>query len=170
MYDIEDYRLGETDKVLQLEKRDDNILVTNHMAKQCQRSLNIISRNLDPVVFDTEEYIDAVKYLALRHSHARIQIIVIKQDTIVKRGHSMLDLSGRLSSFIELRKAHYSFDDFNECLMLADAIGYIHRENGTRYEGTSNFKDRRLTRILLKQFADMWEMATQDSNLRKMML
>lgn len=170
MYDIEDYRLGETDKLLQLENRAENILVTNHMAKQCQRTLNIISRNLDPVIFDTEEFVDAVKYLALRHRRARIQIIVFEPDTIVKRGHRLLDLSGKLSSFIELRKAHYSFDDYNECLMVADAAGYIHRKYGARYEGTLNFKDRRQAYILLKQFTDMWELATPDPNLRKMML
>ena len=170
MHDIEDYRLGETDKLLQLEKRADNILVANHMANQCQRSLNIISRKLDPVLFDTIEFYDAVKYLALRHRKAQIQIIVFEPDAIVKRGHRLLELSGKLSSSIELRKAHYSFNDYNECLMVADATGYIHRENCERYEGTLNFKDRRRSNILLKQFTDMWELATPDPNFRKMLL
>ena len=170
MYDIEDYRLGETNKLLQLETRADNIQVANHMANQCQRSLFIISRKLDPVIFDTAEFADAVKYLALRHRRAKIQIIVFETDTIVKRGHRLLELSGKLSSFIELRKAHYSFNDYNECLMVADATGYIHRQNGERYESTSNFKDRRQSAYLLKQFAEMWELATPDPNFRKMML
>ena len=170
MYDIDDYRLGETNRLIQLEKRADNIQVTNHMAKQCHRSLNIISRTLDPVVFDTEEFVDAVKYLALRHRRAQIQIIVFEPDVIVKRGHRLLELSGKLSSFIELRKAHYSFDAYNECLMVADATGYIHRENGERYEATSNIKDRRHANTLLNQFAEMWELATADPDLRKMIL
>jgi len=170
MQDIEDYRLGETDKVLQLEKRAENILVANHMANQCQRTLNIISRELDPLVFDTEEFSDAVKYLALRHRRAQIQIIVFEPDTIVKRGHRLLDLLGRLSSFIEIRKAHYTFDDYNECLMVADATGYIHRENSVRFEGTANFKDLRHSKVLLHQFAEMWEMATPDPNFRQMLM
>jgi len=170
MYDIEDYRLGETDKLLQLETRADNIQVANHMANQCQRSLYIISRKLDPAVFDTTEFTDAVKYLALRHRRAQIRIIVFEPDTIVKRGHRLLELSGRLSSFIELRKAHYSFDNYNACLILADATGYIHRKNGALYEGTLNFKDRRTSRHLLNKFTDMWELATPDPDLRKMTL
>jgi hypothetical protein len=170
MHDIENYRLGETNKLLQFETRAENSLAANHMAKQCQRNLIIISRKLDPVIFDTEEFVDAVKYLALRHRRAKIQIIVFETDTIVKRGHRLLELSGKLSSFIELRKAHYSFDDYNDCLMVADAIAYIHKENGERYEGTLNFKDRRHSNYLLKQFEDMWELATPDPNLRKMIL
>ncbi len=170
MQDIEDYRLGETDKVLQLEKRAENISVANHMANQCQRTLNIISRELDPLVFDTEEFADAVKYLALRHRRAKIQIIVFEPDTIIKRGHRLLDILGRLSSFIEIRKAHYSFSEYNECLMVADAIGYIHRKNGERYEGSFNFKDRRQVKTLLKLFAEMWELATPDPDLRKIIL
>ena len=47
---------------------------------------------------------------------AEIQIIVVEADTIIKFGHQLLELSGKLSSLIELRKAHYSFDDYNECL------------------------------------------------------
>lgn len=170
MHDIEDYRLSETDRVLQLEKRNENVLVTNHMAKQCHRSLNIISRELDPLVFDTEEFADAVKYLALRHRHAQIQIIVFDPVTIVKRGHRLLDISGRLSSFIEIRRAHPSFYEYNECLMVADEMGYIHRMNGERYEGTANFKDRRKSADLLNEFEEMWKQATPDPNFRKVML
>ena len=170
MHDIEDYRLGETDRLLQFETRTENSLVANHMANQCQRSLNIISRALDPVVFGTEAFADAVKYLALRHRRAKIQIIVFETDIIVKRGHRLLELSGKLSSFIGLRKAHYSFNAYNECLMIADTTGYIHRQNGSRYEGTSNFSDRRQTSSLLKQFENMWELATPDPDLRKMIL
>jgi hypothetical protein len=170
MHDIGDYRLGETDRVLQLEKRNENVLVTNHMAKQCHRNLIIISRELDPLVFDTEEFADAVKYLALRHRHAQIQIIVFDPDTIVKRGHRLLDVSVRLSSFIEIRKAHSSFYEYNECLMIADETGYIHRMNGERYEGTANFKDRRKSADYLNQFEEMWQQASPDPNFRNVML
>ena len=170
MYDIEDYRLGETNELLQLETRAENVQAASHMANQCQRSLFIISRKLDPAVFDTKAFTDATKYLALRHRRAQIRIIVFEPNTIVKRGHRLLELSGRLSSFIELRKAHYSFDNYNECLILADATGYIHRKNGELYESTLNFKDRRTSRHLLNKFTDMWELATLDPDLRKMTL
>ncbi len=170
MHDIEDYRLGETDRVLQLGKRNENILVINHMAKQCHRSLDIISRELDPLVFDTEEFADAVKYLVLRQRRAQIRIIVFDPVTIVKRGHRLLDISGRLSSFIEIRKAHPLFYEYNECLMVADAMGYIHRMNDERFEGTANFKDRRKSAEFLNHFEEMWEQATPDPNFRKVML
>jgi len=170
MYDIEDYRLGETDKLLQIESRADNIQVANHMANQCQRSLFIVSRKLDPAVFDTAEFRDAIKYFVLRHRRAQIKIIVFEANTVVQRGHRLLELSGRLSSFIELRKAHYSFDYYNECLMVADETGYIHRQNGGLYEGTANFKDRRTCKHMLEKLTEMWELSTPDPNLRKMTL
>ncbi len=82
----------------------------------------------------------------------------------------MLELSGKLSSFIELRKAHYSYDDYNSCLMVADAMGYIRKNNGNYYEGTENFKDRRHSNNLLRQFSEMWQMATSDPDLRNVIL
>ena len=170
MHDVEDYRLGQSNKLLQLETRADNIQIANHMANQCQKSLHIISRTLDPVVFDTIEFADAVKYLALRHQRSQIQIIVFEADAIVKHGHRLLEIAGKLSSSIELRKAHYSFNNYNECLIVADATGYIHRQNGERYECTLNFKDRRHSTNLLRKFTDMWELATPDPNFRRMTL
>lgn len=170
MYDIEEYILGETDKLLQIESRADNIQVANHMANQCQKSLFIISRKLDPAVFDTKEFTDATKYLALRHRRAKVRILVFEPEAIVKRGHRLLELSGRLSSFIEFRKAHYSFNNYNEFLMVVDEIGYIHRQNGELYEATLNFKDQRTSRHLLEKFTEMWELSTQDPNFRKMVL
>ncbi len=170
MHDIEDYRLGETDKLFQLETRADNIQIANHMANQCRKSLHIISRTLDPFVFDTAEFADAVKYLALSHRTSQIQIIVFEPDVIVKRGHRLLEISAKLSSSIELRKAHHSFNEYNECLIVADAAGYIHRENGGRHECTLNFKDRRHSKNLLKKFTVMWESATLDPNFRRMIL
>ena len=54
--------------------------------------------------------------------------------------------------------------------MVADEMGFIHRMNGERYEGTANFKDRRQSAEFLNQFEEMWQQATPDPNFRKVML
>lgn len=168
IHDIEDHKLGETDELLALESQAENILIVNHMAKQCTRSLHIINKKLEPRIFGTAEFTEAVKQLVVRNSHAKVRIIVFDVDLIIKHSNRLLDLSIKLSSFIALRKAHPSYSEYNNSLMVADEAGYVYRDNSERYEGKANFKDYRLCRDFLKQFTVMWDTASPDQNLRKM--
>lgn len=169
-HDIEGYILGQTDESIQLEDRNDNILISQNMIKQCRKSLYIISRKLDPLIFSTAEFVDACKNLALHDYRSHIKVVVLEPEIVVKHDHRLLTLSHKIGSAIEFRKAHHSFANYNQCLVLADTIGYIHRGNGERYEGKANFKDQRLCKNLLKQFTDMWELATSDLNLRNLVV
>ncbi len=167
---VENYRLGETSDLIEMETRDENIQIALSMAKQCQNNLYIVSRKLDPDVFDTVAFVNAVKSLALHHQRTQIRIIVLDIDAIISHRHRLLDLAKKLTSSIELRRAHQSFNQYNEHLMLADVTGYIHRQNGSRYEGTATFNARNHCKMLLDQFSVMWELAVPDANLRKMTL
>ena len=170
MIDWANYILGETNEAMQLDSRAENSLASVCMVSQSRYTLNIISRQLDPAVFGTLEFTEAVKNIILRYNRATVKVIVFDTDFIAKRGHRLLKLAGQLSSFIETRRAHHSFDSYNECLLVADAVGYIHRENGSRYEATINFNDRSNCSNLLGRFSSMWETATPDPNLRRMSL
>lgn len=166
--DIEKYELDDTNKLVKFDARDINIAVINHMSVQCKQSLHIISRKLDPMIFGTKIFIAACKKLALSNHKAQIRIIVSEPESIIKYKHGLLTLAGRLSSSIVLRKCHPSFVNYNACMLIADDAGYIHRENEAIYTGTANFKDHKLCQKFLKQFAEMWELAIPDANLRKL--
>ena len=168
MPDFNEYKLGDSDKLITLDNREDNQLVVTAMARQCTRTVDIISRLLDPPIFDSTDFIDAIRQLIIKNRKPKIRVIVFDPDTIVKHGHRLINLAGDISSFIEIRKAHYQHKDYNECLFIADNIGYVHRNDAERYEANVNFKDPRQSRYLLKEFEEMWEVATQDPNLRRM--
>lgn len=168
MQNIDNYKLGVTSEIIALEEREDNRLAVTNMAQQCSRTLEIISRLLDPPIFDSTDFIDAVRQIIVKNRKPMIRVIVLDPDTIVKHGHRLVNLAGDMSSFIEIRKAHYEHRDYNESLMIADGIGYVHRNNAERYDANVNFNDRRESKHLLKEFEEMWEMATQDPNLRRM--
>lgn len=53
--------LGETRGYIDLKGLEDNKQAAIHMVKQGQRSLNLFTPNLDPRVFDNDEFIEAVK-------------------------------------------------------------------------------------------------------------
>jgi len=170
MNNFDDYKLGVTGKIIEIENSEDNRLAATCMAQQCTRTLDIISRLLDPPIFNTTGFIEAIRQLVIRYRYTKIRVIVFDPETIVRNGHRLVDLAGSLSSFIEIRKASQQYQDYNESLLIADSVGYIHRKHAERYEATINFNDRRQSQHLQKGFDEMWESAIPDPNLRRVNL
>ncbi len=170
MGNFDDYKLGISDELIQLQSREENREMAACMAAQSRRSIDIISRLLDPSIFDTSEFIEAIKRLVTKARKPKVRIIVFDPDTIVKNGHRITDLAGHLSSFIEIRKAAEQHKHYSEALMVTDGVAFLHCLNWDRYEATANFNDRRQSRYYLKEFDSMWDVATPDPNLRRMSL
>ena len=138
------------------------------MAQQTQRELDIVSRHLDPAIYDDDDFVAAVKRLALGSRRARIRLLVTDSRPLLARGHRLLDLAARLSSFIELRVPAPQHKDFNEAMLLADKQGYVHRRHADRFDGNANFSDRRTCAALSERFEEMWERGAPDPNFRRL--
>ena len=162
--------LGVTAGETNVETQRELIDVCLAMAEQCQRSLDIISRHLDPPLFDNEPFTMAVKALALRNRHVRVRLLIIDSRPLIRAGHRLVELANRLPSFIEIRAPGRESRHFNEAILVADNIGYIHRQFSDRYEATIDFSDRRVARRLSDRVDDMWERGVPDPNLRRLSL
>ena len=90
------------------------------MALNCRRTLDIVSRQLDPAIYDHAPFVEAVKQIALGNRLARIRFLVTDVAPIVARGHRLLELSARLPSFIFIRKPGREHKNFNEEMLLDD--------------------------------------------------
>lgn len=166
--DFNQYQVGRDEELIQLKSWDENRVLATIMVQQASRSLNIISRLLDPPVFNSPEFIEAVRGMVTGNRSPKIRIIVFDPDTIVRNGHQLVELAGHLSSFIEIRKASHQFNYYNECLLMVDDTAFLHRLNGERFEATANFNDRRQCYYYKQEFEPMWEAAKPDPNLRRM--
>lgn len=170
MHDYSTYRVGEQQELLQLDSWEKNRTIALLMAQQCHRNLDIISRQLDPPLFNNPEFLEALHGLIGEGHRPRVRIIVLDPKAIVSHGHLLVDFVGKHSSFIEMRKASEEFQSYNEFLLVADEIAWLHRNSAARYEAEANFNDRRQSRLYLDKFSTMWNLAAPDANLRSMKL
>lgn len=170
MHDFDKYKIGVNQDLIELASCEENRLVATCMAQQCSRILDIISRQLDPSVLNTPEFVEALRQMIIKKRRPCVRIIVFEPATIVRHGHLLLELAGRHSSFIEIRKASAEFHGYNEFLLVADEAAYLHRNNGSRYEATANFNDRRQSKFYLDNFEIMWNLGSPDQNLRPLKL
>lgn len=170
MLKIENHILGRTDEKVRIDSSEDHRQAALSMAGQARRSIAIISHDLDPSVYDTPEFVEAVKQLVLLNRFTHVRALVFEPLAIVKRGHRLVELMMNLTSFIEFRTPSFEYNGFNESLFVADQAGYILRTSADRYEGTLNFNDARSARILMKKFDEMWGRAKPDPNLKRVSL
>jgi len=160
--------LGESDQDIALNDRDDNHAAAVALALQARRRLTIFSRELDPRVFDHADFVEAVKALATRSRFSRIEILVQNSERIVKQGHRLVELSRRLNTFIELRKPHSDYRDYNQAFVIADEVGVLRNPIADRYQGAVNFKAPLLARELEQFFKEVWERSEPDIELRSL--
>ena len=140
------------------------------MVEQTRRSLDIVSRHLDPPLFDNEAFAAAVKQIALNHRSAQIRLFILDSRPLVSRHHRLLELAERLPGFIEIRTPSQHYKSFNEALLIADNVGYVHRQFSDRFEAEADFCDRRRAMALGERLDEMWERGLPDPNFRRLHL
>lgn len=153
---------------LQAKDRNDVLLACQKITEQTRFRLDIVSRDLDPSIFDNEDYCEAVKQLATRSAKSKIRILIQSSDHIIKHGHCLIQLSRRLSSYIDIRLQGEDYGEFNEAWLLADNCGWIRRPLSGGFTAECHFDSPREVLERSKQFSLMWDKSVADPNLRRL--
>jgi hypothetical protein len=170
MYVFDNYQLGSEDELIYIESSQEHHFAATLMTQQSHREINIISRELDPLVYDVPEFIDSVKKMVLSNRRSKISVIVIEPRAVARRGHLLLELAASLPTFIEFRTPGKEYKHFNESLFVADRTGYVYRNSAERFEGSLSFNDKRKAKVFMNVFDEMWNRSTADPNLRRISL
>jgi len=170
MQEFNELQLGTTNVLVPLETAEQHCLATQHMVRQCRRSVHIVSRDLDPAVYDVTEFCNALKQVLLEHRRMKVRILVHDGQAIARSGHKLLAVATQLTGFVEMRKPGPDHKDYNGAMFVGDDCGYITRRTSDRYTGAMNFSDRREARTLLEEFEEIWNKSMPDANLRKMII
>ena len=135
------------------------------------RQLDIASRSLEPAVYDTRDFLDAVKHFVLSRRGSRVRIVVLDPDSLISRNsRRLVDLAMRLSSLMEIRRPGERHSAFNEAMLISDRLRVVHRKHSDRYEGIANFHAPRLAGCLSESFEAIWQNAETIPYFRRLML
>lgn len=168
--DFGDYRLGETDQLIELETAQDNHDLALAMFRQARREILIASYDLDRLVFDHEDIIQALSAFARDNRLSHVRILLQNPERAIKHGHRLITLAQRLSSSIQIHRPAEEHLGFADAFIVVDGIGVLRRKMAERFEGTGNFKAPIDGRDLHARFISMWELATPETRLRRLQL
>ena len=161
-------RLGISDIDIELLTRSDTLHATDLMLEQTQATLEIISRDLDPDLYDRQEFLDAVLQLCHRNRLARIRVLVQDPKPPIQRSHRLIELGRRLSSSIEIRQSNPDYHRYNEAFMIADACGIVLRPLADQFEGTANFYNPVEAQRKLDYFTEVWDRSEPQAEFRRL--
>ena len=167
---FQEHTLGRTRVPIRLATRGDHREAMLRMVTQSRRTIDIVSRHLDPIIFDDRHMVDAFKSLVLRSRNVKIRILILDPSPLLHRVHRLVELALRLSSFFELRTPPPEHRNYNESMLIADQKGYVHSPLSDRYEGVANFHAPDVAKELLRRYDELWQTALPDPNLRRLSL
>jgi hypothetical protein len=167
---VDDFTLGENRELLELSSREEHRTLGLHMLNQARHSIDIISRNLDPTIFDRPAMTDAIRSMVTQQKRSRVRIIIRDNTALVKDGHHILLLAQRLTSYISIHKLPRSYNDFNEAMLLVDGTGYIRQPQSDLYAGYACFNAPGQVRDFESKFQEIWDASQPDPECRRLSL
>lgn len=168
--EFDELQLGDDATPVEVETSLEVLQASLALVSQARKTVEIVSRHLDPAVYDNAEFCRAMRRFCLGSRRARVRIIIIDSRPTVGRGHQLIELAQRLSTFVEIRKPGRDHANYNSAFLIADRVGSLHRMLADRFEGRVNFNDPRTAQGLSEQFESMWNSATPDPNVRRLSL
>lgn len=151
-----------------LETAADNRDAAVEIAKTARRSLVLFTHDMEAGVFDTPEFLETVKQLAISSRFARICILVKDPTRAVKDGHRLIELSRHLSSYISIRKPHADYRNLTETFLVADEHALLYRTLASRYDGIADTHDPVMARDKQKLFNTIWEKSEAEPEMRRL--
>jgi hypothetical protein len=140
------------------------------LANDAERELAILSYELEPALYDSAEFSEAVSRIARSGRRARVRLLIRENDRLVRHGHALVRLAQQLPSYIEIRRVAYEHRHATHGYMVADDAGVLYLPQTDSFQAKTCPRDRRWARDLLAEFQRLWDHATPDPQLRRLPL
>lgn len=143
------------------------------LAELGRRQIRILSRQLDPALYDTKTFCAALSEIARRHPSCDVQILIKDSKPLVEKGHQVIRLAQRLPSKVKVRRLCQESDaelthKKNHAFMLVDLDKLLYLNNETDYQGFANYAAGPEVRSLKALFERLWQTSEADPNLRSL--
>lgn len=138
------------------------------VAAVAKRELALFTPDLEPLLYDQQEFLDVVRALATRSRFSRIRVVCLDSGPSVRAHHRFIGLAQRFSSYIEVRRASHDHASLTDTHLVADETALLYRPLYSRYEGYVDLQAPMEARQRLKGFEDIWQQAEPDPEFRRL--
>lgn len=134
------------------------------------RTLSILTPDLEPEIYDHEDFLETLKRFLLARSFARVRVLIADPTRAFKNGNRFVDMGRRLNSYIEFRNLKPGLYDKHEAYCIADDHAIVYRARSSSWDGMSDTYDRLIARKYLDEFDQLWHACEVEAELRRLHL
>jgi len=134
------------------------------------RGLTILTHDLEPQVYDHDDFLETLKKFILARSFARVRVLIMDPNRVIKTGSRFVTMGRRLNSYIEFRNVKPEYRTHPEAYCIADEHALVYRARAESWEGMSDTYEPAVARIYLSSFDTIWNACEIEPELRQMQI
>ena len=138
------------------------------IAAQSRRWISIYTPDLEPGIYDHDDFLNVVKRLVLAKRYAKIRVLISEPRRTVRIGNRFVSVGRRLSSFIQFRNVHEDYRDHREAYLIADDTALLYRVEGRKWEGIADTYEPAVARRYLALFDEIWNASEVEHEMREL--
>jgi len=140
------------------------------ICRAAERKVSIMTRDLEPGIYDHPDFLEAVKKLILSRRFARVRVLISDPSRAIKNGNRLVTMGRRLNSFIEFRNVHDDYREVPEAYCIADDRAIAYRLDAMRWDGIADSDTRPVARTYLNSFDEIWAASEVENEFRRLHL
>jgi len=141
-----------------------------NLIQQTDRTLRILSYELNPKLFSDSDVVSAISSLARKSRFSNIRILIVNERKLSTQRHQLIELHRRLSSAIKMRVCTGDPSDIANNLLIADNIACMVQSIEDPAKIWGNMNNKPIAQDLSEQFDLLWAQAAESKNIRAVTL
>jgi hypothetical protein len=140
------------------------------VAGLANRALSILTHDLEPEIYDHDDFLETLKRFILARSFARVRVLILNPNRVIKTGSRFVTMGRRLNSYIEFRNVQADLRDRTDAFCIADEHALVYRARAESWDGMSDTHEPAVARIYLNTFESIWNACEVEAELRRLQL
>lgn len=135
-----------------------------------QRTLSIFTHDLEPQVYDHDEFLEPLKKFILARQFARVRVAIVEPERVVLSASRFVAMGRRLNSYIEFRRLGPEHRNNPEAFFIADDHALVYRARAEDWNGMSDTYEPAVARLYLTKFDSLWNTCEHEPESRQLQI
>ena len=134
------------------------------------RTLSILTHDLEPEVYDHDDFLETLKKFILARTFARVRVLILEPARVVLSASRFVAMGRRLNSYIEFRRVTPDLANHPEAFFIADEHALVYRARAESWHGMSDTYEPAVARMYLTRFETLWNACETEPEVRQLQI
>jgi hypothetical protein len=134
------------------------------------RTLSILTHDLEPDVYDHDDFLETLKKFILARTFARVRVLILDPARVLLSASRFVAMGRRLKSDIEFRRVLPELSGHPEAFFIADEHALVYRARAETWDGISDTYEPAVARMYLSKFESIWNACEIEPEVRQLQI